>query len=138
MIIELWLIVSTVCFSQHIVYTPMKNSHKEFIGNLMSSFQCDDCGYKCINQVEISTFPVIATEGETVYITFPLNHYINMENTLINVEHALSICESSGHLFEAFYSEIRGIEAIQSDKPLGQKCKFCGKIRRKKKEWVYE
>ena len=92
---ELWLIVSTVCFNQHTV---------------------------CINRVRISTFSVMAGEGETVYVT-----------------HNLSICESYGHSFEDFYSEfIGGIEVIHSDSPLGQKCKFCGKIRRKKKEWVYE
>lgn len=60
MLPELWLVVSTICFPMNI----------EITGDCSAIYHIEYSGYKdkyCFQKVEISTYPVTAKDGETVY-----------------------------------------------------------------------
>ena len=111
MLPELWLLVSTFCYSPLISY----NSQGIEVGRL----KCLKCPPKCIQKVEISTYPVTAKDGDTIY-------YVDNRTE----------CEKNGHKWgDIFRKSTKFNQEYLSMYSLDRKCEVCGKRQKKIEQW---
>ena len=128
--LELWFVVSTVCFSSYSDYHEKIEKH---LGNQSTVVLTP----QCVQQVSVSTFQPTPKEGETIYRTIKQDESKSLDQILDKLEIKLNkIKEEYRKDVEPYYPHLHPIDFQYPETLEWEKC-CCGKRRRKLESWKW-